>query len=473
MRILFVLPYEKLSGIFYTEPLGIMYLASIANCEGHQCLAALANWEELSDALVSFAPDVLAFSATTGAHNAYLKLARQAKAIYPHIFTIFGGPHPTYFPEMINEAGVDAICRGEGEEAFAEFLYCLQEGKDFTQVHNLWVKLDGKVYQNPVRPAITDLDTIPFPDRNLTSQLYAHSTRYIITTRGCPFDCTYCFNHAFRKLYADVPGKTVRYRTVDNVIEELRSIIHDDPTVQRFFFVDDIFNVNKNWLKEFCVKYRGEIGLPFSCLCRVDLMTQEMAQDLADAGCVLVSVGIEAGNDRIRQEVMKRNMSKETIINGCQMIHDAGIKLKTFNILGIPPGNFEDDLETLDLNIRCRPDYPTAFLLTPFPMTELGEKTRNDGYWYDDRYNSFFETFSWGQLSEKSRLRLQDRAEIEILQMLFIPAVKWPILAGSVKFLCRSARRFRMVEMGLKGARGWRYAPVLSFFGRYFDWHLW
>jgi radical SAM superfamily enzyme YgiQ (UPF0313 family) len=77
-------------------------------------------------------------------------------------------------------------------------------------------------------------------------------------------------------------------------------------------------------------------------------MTQEMAQDLADAGCVLVSVGIEAGNDRIRQEGMKRNMSKESIINGCQMIRDAGIKLKTFNILGIPPGNFVDDLETLD-----------------------------------------------------------------------------------------------------------------------------
>lgn len=470
MKIHFVLPYQKLKGEFYTDPLGVLYLVSIAKKSGHFCSTSLANWADLSISLREHTPDILAFSSTTGAHNTYLFLARKAKSIFPHLFTIFGGPHPTFFPEFIMEDGVDAICLGEGEGAFLEFINLYERKNDITQIHNIWVKSGEKIYKNPVRPLIEDLDTIPFPDRSIMGDLYQRSTRYVMASRGCSFDCPYCFNHAFRKLYSQHLKQSVRYRSVDNVIEELAQIKKDYPNTQAFSFVDDTFNLNKRWVIQFCQIYLKEIGLPFSCLCRVDLMDQDIANKLANAGCTLISVGIESGNDLIRSQILKRDIPKQKILDGCQAIRNAGISLKTFNMLGVYPGNFEDDLETVKLNIQIHPDIPSSTLFTPFPMTELGDEARKKGYWIDEQYNSFFSTFSWEQLGEKSRILLNDRAEIETLQVFFWLMVIFPVLYEPIKAICYLAEKSMFVESVIQSTKRLLLPSAWTIFTHYSDW---
>ncbi len=464
VKTLFVLPTDKNAITLYSEPLGIMCLSAVVKRLGCLTAAVPANWRDLRAQVAAFQPDVLAFTATTGAHLTYEALAARVKREYPRLITIVGGPHPTYFPQMIEKEGIDVICRGEGELAFEEFVTRVEAGADFSDVQNLWVKLpDGRVRQNPLRPEIRDLDTIPFPDRELCARYYRRDVRWLITTRGCPFDCSYCFNHAYRKLYAGTGGKAVRYRSPANVIAELKTLLPLRPQPALFYFVDDTFDINRRWLLELLAAYKAEIGKPFFCIVRIDLMTEELARALAGAGCARVSVGIEAGNEAVRARILRRPMSDQAILDGCRYIREAGMRMRALNILGIPPGDFETDWETLELNLRCRPSHASATLLTPFPMTELGDWVREQGYWYDPDFG----TFSRNQARERSVLRLRDKVAIEILHRLFPYVVRWPFLKQPVRWLCRQAGAFPRLADGFLALRKPYRQFILWLYGLY------
>ena len=140
-----------------------------------------------------------------------------------------------------------------------------------------------------------------------------------------------------------------------------------------------------------------------------------------------MAIAIEAGNDRVRNEILKRNMSRERIIEACRILKEAGIRMFTQNMIGLPGGSLEADFETLDLNIACKPDYTWVSLYAPFPNTELGEYARAKGY-FDGDMNSFEATYHKG-----SPMDIPAKMRVNNLQKLFALGVEYPSLAPFIK----------------------------------------
>lgn len=418
-----------------TMPLGVGYLGAVARRAGHEVRLGVMIHDDVVDRARSFGADVVGFTATTGFHTRYLSVAEALKKAIPSLIVVMGGPHPTFFPEVIDRSPMlDAVCVGEGEEAFVDFLDALQHGRDHTRIDNFWVRTphDG-IVRNRLRPRIENLDSIPFPDRTLWHP-YARrmtlKTPFVMASRGCPYRCSYCFNHAYNRLY-DFDGRMLRRRSVGNVIAELAELKANSP-VQLIVFQDDIFILDGDWIAEFARRYRKEIALPFHCHLRANLVTKEIVTGLAEAGCVSVKMAVESADDGIRNTLLKRGMSREQIVRAARLVRDAGIVLVTQNILGNPGETIAKALETLRLNIECRPSYAFATLLQPYPRTEIGEYVREKGLLGDEPSEASHVSFF-----DRSMLLLPERAKMERLRMLFPLVVEWPALGHVLPLLLR------------------------------------
>jgi radical SAM superfamily enzyme YgiQ (UPF0313 family) len=432
-----------------------MYLSAAVRGAGHQTCAVLSRLESPIDVARRFQPDVLAFSATTGTHRHALSRNRELRTtLGTGAYSVFGGPHPTFFPEMISEEGVDACCVGEGEHAMVDLLDTLAARGDPTTIPNWIVKSDGEVHHNDPRPLISDLDSIAFPDRSLLSRyrLFRDSpVRYFMSSRGCPYKCTYCFNHIYHELYRG-KGRVLRKRSVDNLIEEITRVRANSP-FRYVRFIDDVFITpdQLGWLEEFTARYSSEVGLPFLCYLRLDHITPEIAELLKHAGCVTVLVGLEAGNDQLREVVLKRRMSRDLIITASRVIREHGIHLVLQNMLALPRSQLDHDLETLDLNIACRPSYSLTTLYQPYPRTELGEISFDEGYFHGN-----FDDLPEYYVSE-SVLDVPQKRERENLQRIFALVVRFPFLRRWVDRLVRLPR-WRPIQSLLDGLHlGWKW----------------
>ena len=378
MRILFIVQQVDY------EPHGIMHLSSALKVAGYEVELAVGARHDPVAVARQFRPDVVAYSVITGSQRYYLELNRRIKAELPCVFAVFGGPHPTFFPEMALEPGVDGICRGEGEQALVDLLAALRDGGPgaVLNVSNWSFQQDGDVITNPVRPYVEDLDSLPFPDRALVYErdptVGRHKIKHFLTGRGCPYDCTYCFNHSLADIYRG-KGKRFRQRSVDHVIEEIRWV-RDHYPLEFVVFVDDTFVLSNQWLAEFAEKYPRHIGLPFYCNTRANLVTAEQVRLLKEAGCHTVGMGIEAGNDRIRTELLKRSVSKVDMLEAARLFREAGLHFTSNNMIGLPTTALADDFETLELNIQARPSYAHVYIFQPYPRTELGRFAREQGW---------------------------------------------------------------------------------------------
>ncbi len=433
MRVLFV---EK--QIDY-EPQGIMQLSSVLKQAGHEVGLAIAAQEDPVQVALEFEPDILGFSVMTGSHQYYYELNRRIREALngKGVFSIFGGPHPTFFPEMIEEPGVDAICVGEGEGAIVDLANSLEDGRVRPDILNLWIKLEDEIVKNPVRPLIHDLGSLPHPDRHLVYEKHEYSreapVKHFMGSRGCPYQCTYCFNHAYYQIYKK--EKRGNQRPVDTIIDEVNWVRSLWP-LEQVVFIDDLFIIFDDWLEEFAEKWPKQVGLPFFCNVRADLLVRwpHKVDLLAKAGAGTVSMGIEAANDRIRRDVLKRHMSREDIVMAGRMLRDAGIHVTSTNILGLPSGRLEDDLDTMRLNAEARISYAHAFLFQPYPGTELGKYAQDNNFMvgtFDD-----ISSIAW----DRSIIVFDDEKEkrqIEHLQRWFAIGVEYPWLEPVIRQLIK------------------------------------
>ena len=413
------------------EPLAVTYLSSVLKRAGHETRLAAITQGGVLQAAEAFRPDLVGYSLSTGYERRFFDINRELKERIG-VFSLFGGAHPTFFPEMIDEPGVDAICLGEAEDAVIEFVQRLEEtGKPPTDVRNFWVKDGGKVHKNPVRPLIDDLDTIPFPDREIFCDYagkHQIKTMFMIASRGCPFDCSYCFNHAYRALY-EGKGKVVRFRSVGNVIQEALELkANYRPEI--ILFQDDTFILSRDWVLEFSKEYKERVGIPFHCHLRANLVTEEIATALHDAGCISIKMAIECVDDHVRNDILRRNLTFEQLDNACRIVKQSGIKLVTQNILGVPGSSLDIDLSTLRFSMKHRPSYAYATLLQAYPKTWIGDYSRQHGY-LDDTESypaSFF---------DRSMLNIADKRKIERLRTLFATVVEFHFLYPLVRVLIR------------------------------------
>jgi anaerobic magnesium-protoporphyrin IX monomethyl ester cyclase len=402
------------------EPLGIMYLSSTIKKLGHEVDLAITS-EDLEKKVGEFNPDFVGYSIITGDQNFYDEINARLKSKFK-FFSIVGGPHPTFFPEFLEHSSFDAICRGEGERAIEQFL----KNPSSSETPNFWFKKDGKIIKNPVQYLIESLDEIPFPDREIISkcsQIQETPIRHFISSRGCPFNCSYCFNKSFSELY-EGKGNRVRFRSVENLLQEIKQVVDSYPNAKLVYFQDDTFTLNDEWLEEFANKYPERIKKSFHCHVRANTLTEKKVSNLKNAGCYSVHFAAETGDDELRNQILNRGMSKEQILSAVRLLRTNEIKYLIQNMIGIPGGSLNADLETLKLNIACKPDYSWVSIFQPYPGTALGKLCIEKGYYtgdFEDLGSNFFD-------SSKLNFSEEYKSQLSHLQKLFAIFVEYPDL---------------------------------------------
>jgi radical SAM superfamily enzyme YgiQ (UPF0313 family) len=253
-----------------------------------------------------------------------------------------------------------------------ELVEKMEDGRNVKKILGLWIKEKGMIFKNRMRPLETDLDKLPFPDREIFDrrQFIKDSGSPFLTSRGCPYQCSYCCNHILQKIYNS--KNYVRFRSIDNVIEEIK-FVQKKYRITSVYITDDTFTLKKERVLEFCKKYQDEIGLPFKCQTNPSSIDMETMTILKDAGCVEVEMGIESGNDRIRNKIMNRHFTKQQLISAFSSARNAGLKTYSFNILGVPDETRATVMETINLNRRCKVDISQSTIFYPFPHTRLWE----------------------------------------------------------------------------------------------------
>jgi radical SAM superfamily enzyme YgiQ (UPF0313 family) len=328
-----------------------------------------------------FKPDLVGFSVLTGYQKRYLQLAQALKRnISPNPLILFGGPHATFFPQVVLEQGVDVVCRGEGEGALVDILDAIDRSNTFETIDNLVIQHDGEPKSFPLRP-LADLDEIPFPDRDIYVDypiIYDSDMAMFIAGRGCPFDCSFCFNREMVKMVKGL-GSWVRFRSVDNLVAEIDRVLQTKK-IRYIDFHDDTFIINRKWLFEFLNAYASKFSIPFTCNIRADLLNLDIAKALKSAGCCRVSFGIESGDERLRNLVLKKSLSDQQIRNAASILHQVGIPFFTYNMLGLPGERLDEAYKTLELNIEIGSDCAWTSIFQPFPGTELANYCLEKGF---------------------------------------------------------------------------------------------
>jgi len=361
---------------------GPSYIGSYLRMHGHEAaLIRVLPDQAIEDILCSIenqASDIIGVSLTT---DQWLRADYIAGEIRKKMNTpvIAGGLHATFAPLSVLESdGFDYVCLGEGEEAMLDLLSCLEKGDEICagRISNIWVKGGGRP---EVRPAFESIDEIPFLARDLIGE--KHGVIHILTQRGCPFSCTFCAAGSIVDLYQD--ATYIRRRSVDNVMEELRQIRQESP-LNYVIFLDDTFTINGDWVKEFCRVYGREIGTGFSINARVETVTRNMIDLLAEAGCRHIVYGVESGSVRVRREILNRPTENRRFIKVFNWTKQANIMVTANYMIGLPGETPEDIDQTLSLNNELEPDDFGHFVFYPYPGTHLFQVCRKNGFLPDN-----------------------------------------------------------------------------------------
>lgn len=320
-------------------------------------------WNEIKQRIESYKPDVVGISVYSEKVGSALKIAEISKRINPQCVTIFGGPHASILPDqLIVNSNVDYLIAGEGEEAICKFLQFLENQLNIRDVDNLVYKKNGTIVHNQAGSMIQDLNTIDFPDRELLMEIKQYrpdDISMIMTSRGCPFSCSYCYNP---------DRKSVRWRSIENVINEIR-YVKEKYNPKRFYFKDDSFTLNKARIMEFCEKLiKTKIDIKWECLTRVDLVDEDLLKIMLEAGLEIVKVGVESGSPSILKLINKA-ITVEQFKAAALLFNKYNIFWTTFFMIGLPYETEKDIELTKKFMIELEPKFISMSLYTPYPKT--------------------------------------------------------------------------------------------------------
>lgn len=320
--------------------------------------------------------DLILYSAFSAHVPLFINFDALLKRKHPRAYSILGGcgVNDPASRRRLQASTIDAVCVGEGDLAIDEFLRTggecranLVRSKDLLEPRSF----------NPYAV----LDDLPFPDREPVyrrdSLRAAMPSKHFMGSRGCPYDCTYCHNHVEHELFKGC-GPHVRLKSVDYFLEEIRQIQRKYP-LKTVVIQDDVFFVNRKWGFEFCERFPREVGVPFTCNVRSDLMNDDVVRAMKAGGCKTVAWAIESGDPEVRK-VLGRKTSDENILATGELFNKYGIKHRINNIIGVPGETYEQMLKTLDLNLRAKPTLASAWVFVPFDGLKLTETAIAQGH---------------------------------------------------------------------------------------------
>ncbi len=389
MKVLFVYPNVTSQR---TIQMGLASLSASAKKTGHICelfditfLERKSVQTEFNRILGRFKPDLIAVSCRSNEWDCVDELLKDLNGAHPPV--VVGGAHPSVVPdEVLSNSRVDIVVIGEGEGAFMDLVSSLQEGRDIKGVPNCWVRKNGAIYKNDVRPPIEDLDVLPYPDWELFDKRHIEQyqlgrfrlTGTFETSRGCLYNCTYCINGYMQNIYRG-KGRYHRRKSVNRIIDEIEyfakrcdfKIIH---------FIDETFLVNTERLREFSKLYKEKIGAPFTFMTRPESVTEERISLVKDAGALNVSIGIEQGDSGYRRKYLNRKMSQQEIINAFRIAKKHGLKTYSFNMVGLPYETRALVEKTIEINRIVRPDIIQVTAFFPFKGTPLYKRCLKEGF---------------------------------------------------------------------------------------------
>jgi len=347
--------------------------------------------EEFRKKIKEFNPDLIATSCVSNEFEFLLSFLSVKKEF--GIPIILGGPHPTVAPdEAIASELIDMICIGEGEEALLELCEKMEKKEDITTIKNLWVKKDGKIYKNDLRPLIQDLDSLPFPDWGLFDEKHlirpfwgkVYRFGYFLFGRGCPYNCLYCINSYLHDLYKG-KGSFHREKSTKRIIDEI-VFFKDKYKINFVQFADETFlAMSDDKFEEFARLYKEKINLPFYVMTRPETINERKAKILSELGlCKLISIGVETGNEELRKRICNKNFTNEQLLHYAKIFNSYGLRIMSTNMIGLPEETREDIFETIRLNKKIKTKPVIVYFFYPFKGTPLREICQQKNYIQED-----------------------------------------------------------------------------------------
>lgn len=378
MRVLFV--KSVINSYPYSFDIGIASLSAMLKQHGYDVDLFIFrnrnNYKLLQYRIENTKPDVIAFSVYCSSFTGTIQISNFIRKKYPKINQVMGGIHIILNPDDIVRApNIDAVCVGEGEYAFIEYLKRLQKhNQSHIYTPGFWTRKGNTIIKNPTIPFIEDINALPLPDRELFStQLLSHDNFYNIPTlgyvftRGCPFNCSYCSNHSLRSAFKN--QKYVRHMSPERAIEWIKSDLKKY-ACEHIRIHDDTFTIDKQWVNKFLDLYKT-IKIPFSCNVRVGTFDKKLLTKMIESGLNEVSVGVESGDENLRRLVMRRNISNQEIINTFTMIKALKLKSLAFLMIGIPEETPKYFINTINLVAKLSPESYILAIFHPYQGTDL------------------------------------------------------------------------------------------------------
>ncbi len=387
------------SGEGVLPPLGICYISSYLKSKGVSCRIIDANALKLDESMVieminESKPLIAGITATTPVIEKAYGLAAKIRASVPRTKLMLGGPHASVLPEQTMDecSRIDFIVCGEGELTVHELVTTLKNGGTLENIKGLCYRSGGAVIRNTPRERIENLDSLPFPDRSdLPMNKYLPSIKWfnrtpfatLMTSRGCPNDCIFCASK-------QILGRAVRFRSISNIIEELKELI-SLYGIKEVMFYDDTFTLNKRHAEDLCDAIISEkLDLTWGCLSRVDRVDGPLLEKMKKAGCHIMSFGIESGSE-IMLNQMRKKITLEQIKNAVKAAKQAGINTSASFVFGVPGETEQTMEETINLAVEIDPLFAQFYRVVPFPGTDLYSIWKNQ---------QFSASFSWKDFLE-------------------------------------------------------------------------
>lgn len=325
-------------------------------------------WQDIKHVLEDYKPDLVGITAMTTKFGSVLKTAEVVKKHNPRCKVVVGGSHPTFLPEQtLKSKDIDMIVRGEGERTFLELIKSIENNSDLKAVQGISFKRDGSIIHNQSREFIENLDQIPFPARGLLMNQKSYTSEdvgVIMTSRGCPFHCSYCC-HMWQK--------KVRNRSIDNVIKEIKEVKQQYGTRQ-FEFKDDTFTLNRKRIIQLCEELISEkLKVNWGCTTRANLIDEELIKKMKKAGCNIIKLGIETGSEKILKDT-KKGVTFEQMREAAKLLNKHNLFWSGYFMVGIPTETEEDIRKTCEFMEELNPHYAGLGVYNPFPKTELFEQ---------------------------------------------------------------------------------------------------